>query len=245
MGLPFCRCRCGKEVSKSENQYIRGHSRKGRETSKGTRKKQSLVAKEKFRRDPDLRKKYGWNSILTYEKLLERYRFLFDYEEIQKCLVTRRPKFRCKNCSRWFVPSRPQIYERVRALKMNIGLIHNFLYCSDKCKKENRFYNRHSDPEGFDKLQEYRMLVYRQTEKSLRDCKGEVTDIERRGREFHLDHKYSVYEGFLNNVSPEIVGHWKNLQILSQVRNISKSSLSSISLSNLVGEINRNSGYGE
>ena len=39
---------------------------------------------------------------------------------------------------------------------------------------------------------------------------------------YHLDHIYSIAEGFKNNVDPKIIGHWTNLRILSASINIKK-----------------------
>ena len=44
----------------------------------------------------------------------------------------------------------------------------------------------------------------------------------RRGIDNHLDHIYSVLEGFKQNIPPEIIGHWTNLQMLSRSINSSK-----------------------
>lgn len=43
-----------------------------------------------------------------------------------------------------------------------------------------------------------------------------------RSRDMHLDHVYSIYEGFNNNIPPYIIGHWTNLQILNGSANSSK-----------------------
>ena len=47
------------------------------------------------------------------------------------------------------------------------------------------------------------------------------TRIER-GPEQHLDHIFSIHEGFNQCIPPEIVGHWTNLQMLSRSKNDSK-----------------------
>lgn len=44
----------------------------------------------------------------------------------------------------------------------------------------------------------------------------------KRSRELHLDHIYSISEGFKNSVPPEIIGHWTNLQLLPKLSNSSK-----------------------
>jgi hypothetical protein len=45
-----------------------------------------------------------------------------------------------------------------------------------------------------------------------------------RGKEYHLDHIYSRKEGFDNNVPPEIIGHWTNLQLMPAKENNGKHS---------------------
>ncbi len=43
-----------------------------------------------------------------------------------------------------------------------------------------------------------------------------------RSRDLHLDHIYSIAEGFTNNIPPEIIGHWTNLRLLPKLDNSSK-----------------------
>ena len=51
-----------------------------------------------------------------------------------------------------------------------------------------------------------------------------------RGHDYHLDHKYSLYEGFKNGVSPKIIGGYKNLEVIKKSKNISKGKKCSIEL---------------
>lgn len=45
-----------------------------------------------------------------------------------------------------------------------------------------------------------------------------------RSRDLHLDHIYSINEGFKNSVPPEIIGHWTNLRLIPKKENSSKGS---------------------
>lgn len=54
-----------------------------------------------------------------------------------------------------------------------------------------------------------------------------------RGNEYHLDHKYSIYYGFINNVPPEIIGSKYNLTILSKEENMIKRESCSIEIEEL------------
>lgn len=43
-----------------------------------------------------------------------------------------------------------------------------------------------------------------------------------RSKDWHLDHIYSISEGFKNNIPPEIIGHWTNLRLIPKIENSSK-----------------------
>lgn len=49
-----------------------------------------------------------------------------------------------------------------------------------------------------------------------------IKDSHLRSREYHIDHIYSIIEGFKNNISPEIIGSVVNLRILERSENCSK-----------------------
>lgn len=60
-------------------------------------------------------------------------------------------------------------------------------------------------------------------------------DYNKRGRKnYHLDHKYSVTQGFLNNIPPEIIGNIINLEMLDHKKNITKNSKCSITKEQLL-----------
>jgi len=55
---------------------------------------------------------------------------------------------------------------------------------------------------------------------------------------FHVDHIYSILDGFSNEVPPSIISHPKNLRILEAKKNISKGPKSEITLRELYDKIN-------
>ena len=62
-----------------------------------------------------------------------------------------------------------------------------------------------------------------------------IEHYEKRGRAgivgaYHLDHKYSIAEGFKQNVAPEIIGDIKNLEFITWEENLSKKDKCSVSL---------------
>jgi hypothetical protein len=50
---------------------------------------------------------------------------------------------------------------------------------------------------------------------------------------YHLDHKYSIIEGFRNNIKPEIIGNIKNLEFIPWEENIKKRTKCSITIEEL------------
>jgi hypothetical protein len=54
-----------------------------------------------------------------------------------------------------------------------------------------------------------------------------------RGAEYELDHKFSKTEGFINNVAPEVIGHYANLELIPKNENRSKRTKCSITLTEL------------
>jgi len=51
---------------------------------------------------------------------------------------------------------------------------------------------------------------------------------------YQLDHKYSIIEGFKNNISPEIIGGIKNLEFIPWEENIKKRTKCSITINELI-----------
>jgi hypothetical protein len=49
-----------------------------------------------------------------------------------------------------------------------------------------------------------------------------------RGSEYELDHKFSKHAGFVNNIPPEIIGHYANLELIPKIENRSKKTKCSI-----------------
>ena len=69
-------------------------------------------------------------------------------------------------------------------------------------------------------FEEYVIAVWKVTRQEL----PHVPDIELRSIDLHVDHIFSVAEGFRQGVPPEVIGHRANLRMLSAVENKSKGS---------------------
>ena len=88
------------------------------------------------------------------------------------------------------------------------------------------------DPQ-YDEFKKYRRKVYYWTSKNKLN---ELANFDRRGLlDFHLDHKYSITEGFRNGVPPKIIGSIHNLQFIPYTENVSKGIKCSITLEELYG----------
>lgn len=66
-----------------------------------------------------------------------------------------------------------------------------------------------------------------------------VENIEKRSIYFHLDHKYSIKSGFLEKISPEILGSSINLEIIPYSENCSKGSKCSITKEELLSSFEK------
>ena len=90
--------------------------------------------------------------------------------------------------------------------------------------------------EYIEKYRDYVELVWKITCKNLVKHKKKIINYHLRGRKhgYDLDHKYSISEAFINNIDPNIVAHWKNLEIIKDSDNRTKQEKSSITIEELI-----------
>jgi len=146
----------------------------------------------------------------------------------------------CKNSKindGWFTPTHPQLYERIRVLDKG-GKGNNYLYCSIDCKYLCSDCAT-VDPERINDYRDYIRRVLLITRKSIKEHGDVIKNLDKRGKVegYDLDHKYSIYEGFVNNIHCEIVGHVTNLEVVLSEINRSKRYNCSISLDDLLNLI--------
>lgn len=84
----------------------------------------------------------------------------------------------------------------------------------------------------------YREVVDRLSNASYFINKDIIDPDGIRGKEWHLDHKYSVKAGFINNVDPRIIANIHNLQLIKGSENSKKGMRCSITLEELMESIN-------
>jgi hypothetical protein len=81
-------------------------------------------------------------------------------------------------------------------------------------------------------FEKYKQSVWNYTRKNNLSI---LENYNKRGRSnYHLDHKYSITKGFLDNIPPKILGCIHNLEMLTHKKNIVKNSKCSISKEKLL-----------
>ena len=91
------------------------------------------------------------------------------------------------------------------------------------------------DPSKRTELDKYYKCVWLQTENNYKKYYTFINsdNIKRQNNKFCLDHIYSIQQGFINKIAPEIISHPCNLRILSWVENSSKNNKCDITIDEL------------
>lgn len=99
----------------------------------------------------------------------------------------------------------------------------------------------YTSEEDYLRYKEYRKAVNKLTYKNLRRFGkkqfGENWRKYKKSNNLHVDHNYSVKEGFDNNVKIEIIANINNLRLISQFDNLSKGKRCDITLNELLSKI--------
>lgn len=86
-----------------------------------------------------------------------------------------------------------------------------------------------------DEFWRYKVIVLYLTEKHRKELtSGYVTGLAGKEGAWHIDHKYSILKGYQNKLSPFIIGHRHNLEMVPWKKNISKNVLCSINTDELL-----------
>lgn len=200
-------------------------------------------------KDQSRRKKLSNIFRFTIDTIKQKYPFFLDVEEIRynpenidkKEIQVRCKNSNCKNSKEkngWFTPTHYQISTRIFVLKHSRG--NSFFFCSNECKKECGIFRKRYDPDSLSNFRKYHKKVSIETYKSIKEYKNKIQGLNLRGKlnGYDLDHKYSISEGFKNNIDPKIIGHWKNLEILKAgINRYTKKEKSSITIEDLLMEI--------
>lgn len=106
-------------------------------------------------------------------------------------------------------------------------------------KNNSNFGNRKYTDLEYKNWQEYKEKARIESYATYRLYKNKINPKNHKiGRyKYHLDHKYSIHDGFHNDVPIGIISHSNNLQILFCKDNLKKNKNSCITLNELKGEI--------
>ena len=81
----------------------------------------------------------------------------------------------------------------------------------------------------------YKLVVLYLTEKFRKELtNGYITGLAGKEGAWHIDHRYSILKGYQNKVSPLIIGHQNNLEMVPWKYNVSKHSSCSINIDELL-----------
>jgi hypothetical protein len=207
------------------------------------RNRHSKILKEVYKK-PEVYAK----TKRTIEKIKSKYQIFFNEEEMrynpdrpdEKVIQVHCKNHKCENSKEkggWFTPTGRQIEFRIFCLENVNGNDGGYFYCSDACKLSCCLYRFREDPNRLTDFEKYSRNVERETRKSIAIFGDNIENINLRSREFPLDHRYSIHEGFNNGVDPSIIGHWANLRIVTVRENSRKQSMCSISLDQLKEKI--------
>jgi len=170
---------------------------------------------------------------LTGKKFLEKHPILKENERYK--VVENILYIPCKQCKDFFIPTRSQLYERVRSLKS--GRNGSFLFCSETCKiKSPLYYKKNIFKDDHEELQfkKYSKMVYRLTNLEIKNHKIKNIDMRGLNNGYEIDHIYSIYDGFKNNIAHEHIASYINLKVIPRKENRSKKSSSIISSQTLL-----------
>jgi hypothetical protein len=88
----------------------------------------------------------------------------------------------------------------------------------------------------------YRFQVMTETQKTYRKFKKEINpfNLKRGIRNYHIDHKLSIHDGFKLNIPPKIIGSKYNLEMLTYSENTSKGKKSVLNSEELINKFENN-----
>lgn len=84
----------------------------------------------------------------------------------------------------------------------------------------------------------YKTDCLKQTVYSIRLHGDKIKDLHLRSNDYHVDHVFSIYDGFMNNIDPVIISHHSNLRVISALGNLSKGVKSDKTTSQLIHDYN-------
>lgn len=120
-----------------------------------------------------------------------------------------------------------------------IMLYHNF---KSGCRCKYCYYDSmRIDPKDIDRFEKYSKVVRYKTRTSFNKYKKIIDPFElkvKNSRNYHIDHIYSIMDGFINNIDPCIIASPINLRVILGSDNLRKGIKSEIELDKLLENYN-------
>lgn len=199
---------------------------------------------------PQIKEKIYNTNILTYgvpyatqseevlnkikEKNLSKYGVEWSFQSENnksKSKATWLQKYGCH------VSCAEEIKEKIKNSKSILD--DNGLNSWNRARIKNEQNNRWLPLSEWSEFRKYSTAVWKETKKFIK----ELENFDKRGRnqdEYHCDHKYSIYQGFKDNVPIEVIGNIVNLEMINSRVNMSKNIKCSINLEDLYELYNKN-----
>ena len=135
------------------------------------------------------------------------------------------------------IPKQKQWYRNNYGVEWNTQVPHILEKQKNTCRKTNEANGNWITEELVKDFKDYARLVWRYTNKNDLST---LENFEKRGQrpeDYHLDHKYSIFQGFKDNIPAKIIGNICNLKMLQSGQNLSKNKKCSISIEELMSSI--------
>ena len=191
-----------------------------------------------------LMKLYGVPCILQVPEIINRiHNTMFAIDPILGISKYELSRIKCidKNMKKYGVPHFVQTEEfQSKSKKTNM-----VRYGKDNYSKTKEFQEflissgRRRSDELSEKIDIYYRNVLKYTNRTFRKYKLLLEETYIRSKQFHLDHIYSIVDGFENNIEPRIIGSICNLQLIPEFINIQKHRKSWISKDKLLASYNK------
>lgn len=192
---------------------------------------------------PELAKARQDKEIRPYQSIRRRDRLLWDAIVVATDFLPQRApaRQRCWHVENdiWAIPQCPIDGVEVRwwdnryNTYSGLSAKNRCAQVNQKCRETRRTNRQEKLGRPLTERTIYRDEVMSYTKRSWRIHKAKIENYHLRSREYHLDHIYSIEDGFRNRVSPEVVGSWVNFRIIPARENYEKHMKSDISLDEL------------
>ena len=218
-------------IDKAE-EYSRKRSTRCKEyyIEKGHNENEAL---ELLKKKQDNSKNIDYKNIVQSTQIEYYINKGFSKEESKKLLKERQTTFSLEKCIEKYGKEEGTKIFYKRQEKWHKTLYSNFTQDElEKAKKETRIKNGNQIPdEELKNYIVYKRLCWKYTNKSIKEFK--IENFDKRGINYHLDHKYSIMQGFKDGIIPSLIGSFKNLEILPAIDNCSKKDKCSIPIEDL------------